>query len=295
MYEYDPQNWTEIETPKRKKDYQGKYIKLLVESPNVRRGIVKNEPSLLKAGSIVWIACRMSQGQAAISSHLSNSSLYKDSKDRVLLVQWHCPTCNTPHRECLPEAWLSEGKLVFVIKKSQEVPCELTYDNPTTNKIKIRNKRHTTLFVVSDGGSIIINGNVRRVEYLDETHFNVVSPSGCKNCCHIDEFGDRVVGKGNRVQPIQEDGNQEENFNYYISENSGFVEVPKALLREIHLFDRLSWRNYQKGDMAYLEDMRDTSLFRSAMESCGRRVRLMVCEENPPISTYQPLDASELA
>lgn len=116
---FDPENWKVTDIPKRKMDYEGKYLKLLVDSPNVRGGI-KPRPSLLKAGSILWITARVNQGQAAMSSYPSNPSLYKDSKDRVLKVQWHCPICDTPHYEGLPEAWIAEGKLVFVEKKTPE-------------------------------------------------------------------------------------------------------------------------------------------------------------------------------
>lgn len=119
MYEYDPKFWTETETPKRKKDYEGRYIKLLVDSPNVRGGW-QSKPSLLKAGSILYIVSRVNQGQAAMSSFPCNSSVYSDSKDRVLKVQWHCPHCDTSHYEGLPEAWLNEDKLVFVEKKTPE-------------------------------------------------------------------------------------------------------------------------------------------------------------------------------
>ncbi len=119
MYEYDPQNWKNADTPKRKADYEGRHIKLLADSPNVRYGI-KSSPSLLKAGSIVRITARVNQGQAAMSSYPSNSSLYADSKDRVLKVQWHCPTCGISHFEGLPEAWIAEGKLVFVEEKTPE-------------------------------------------------------------------------------------------------------------------------------------------------------------------------------
>lgn len=121
MYEYDSQNWQDAETPKRKADYEGRHIRLLVDSPNVRYGI-KSRPSLLKAGSIVTIVARVNQGQAATSSYPSNSSLYSDSKDRVLKVQWHCPTCDISHFEGLPEAWIAEGKLVFVEEKTAEEP-----------------------------------------------------------------------------------------------------------------------------------------------------------------------------
>lgn len=55
-YEYDPENWKETETPKRKMDYEGQYIKLLVDSPNVRG--LDSSRSLLTAGSILRITFR---------------------------------------------------------------------------------------------------------------------------------------------------------------------------------------------------------------------------------------------
>ena len=122
-YEYNPENWKEVETPKRKKDYEGRYIKLLVDSPNVRSGI-KTKPSLMKAGSILRIACRANYSVAAMSSYPCKSSLFKDGKDRVLKVQWYCPMCDTSHFEGLPEAWIAEGKIVFVEGKTAEDLCE---------------------------------------------------------------------------------------------------------------------------------------------------------------------------
>lgn len=159
---------------------------------------------------------------------------------------------------------------------------------------RIRNERHVTLFTVPDGGSITINGKSCRVEFLDETHFNLVSPDGWKECYHIDQFGDKVVGNGNTVDYSPEEGVQEEIFQYFIQDNFGFVVVPKALLREIHLFSDLSWRSHQKDGMAYLEDRRDTSLFRSTMEHRGKRVKfVMVREGVPPIKTYDCFDRNE--
>lgn len=117
-YEYDPENWKETETPKRKMDYEGQYIKLLVDSPNVRG--LDSSRSLLTAGSILRITFRCNYGMAAMSSFPCKHSLFQDGKDRVLKVQWHCPTCDTPHYEGLPEAWIAEGKIVFVERKAAE-------------------------------------------------------------------------------------------------------------------------------------------------------------------------------
>lgn len=117
-YKFDPALWKETEIPKHKKDYDGKYLKLLVDSPNMR-GYDKS-PSPIKAGAILWIAGRYNYGQASMSSYRVNSNLFHDNKDRVLKVTWHCPQCDASHDEGLPEAWLAEGKLVFVARKSQE-------------------------------------------------------------------------------------------------------------------------------------------------------------------------------
>ena len=85
---------------------------------------MKSRPSLLKAGSILRITSRVNHGMAAISSYPSNSSFYSDNKDRVLKVQWYCPTCDTSHFEGLPEAWIAEGKIVFVERKTPEEMLE---------------------------------------------------------------------------------------------------------------------------------------------------------------------------
>ena len=68
------------------------------------------------------------------------------------------------------------------------------------NEIEIRNERHTTLFSVPDGGTIRVDEKDYRLEYNDPTHFFTIGPSGGRDCWHIDQFGDRVVGRGAWVQ-----------------------------------------------------------------------------------------------
>lgn len=116
---YESEFWKTVETPKRKKDYEGRYIKLLVDSPNVRI-YERHQPSLLKAGSIVLLEARVNQKQAVLSSYPCNTNLLPDPKDRVLKVQWQCPYCQKYHYEGLPETWIAEGKLVFVEKQTHE-------------------------------------------------------------------------------------------------------------------------------------------------------------------------------
>ena len=157
---------------------------------------------------------------------------------------------------------------------------------------KIRNERHTTLFTVPDGGSITIDGKAARVEYLDETHFNIIGSSGWKECYHIDQFGDLTGGRN--VQPVSDDGL--ERFNYFLDEaHGGWVEVPLAVVREILACEKPSWRSRQKGDNAYLEDTRDTSLFRSAMERRGRTIIFVQVRETgkSQIRTYPSYGSTE--
>ena len=154
---------------------------------------------------------------------------------------------------------------------------------------RIRNERHTTLFCVPDGGSITIDGMKHQVFFRDETHLKLVKPSGGTSHLHIDQFGD-IYGKRN-VFPVDATGM--EYFEYFMDDNMGWVEVPKPLLRELHLmhpesYIRISHRSRQNGDTAYLEDSRDTSLFRAEMERRGRNgvFRISRVEGESPIRSY---------
>jgi len=111
---HQPRLWREIPKPQRKGDYKGKFVKFLVDSSNERGGVIR-KPSLIKAGAIAQVMDRDKYGHVAIhGSYPFNSVLFKDDADRVLIVSWQCPHCDTPHKEGLPESWIDEGKLVFV-------------------------------------------------------------------------------------------------------------------------------------------------------------------------------------
>ena len=156
-------------------------------------------------------------------------------------------------------------------------------------QIQVRNERYMTLFTVPDGDSIIINGKAYRLEYIDETHFHTIGPSGGKECWHIDQFGEKVACSGrNIIEYSPEGGPVEECFTYFIDGTKGWIEVSRDLLKELCLLWQISNSSHQKDGLVYLADRGDGSHFRSAMESRGRRVKLVEArQEIPPILTYE--------
>lgn len=64
------------------------------------------------------------------------------------------------------------------------------------NIIRIIDGRYNNLFVVEDGGFILVDGRKYQLRYLDPTHFKVIGGYDY----HICEFGERVVDKGAKVE-----------------------------------------------------------------------------------------------
>jgi hypothetical protein len=61
-----------------------------------------------------------------------------------------------------------------------------------------------------------------------------------------------------------------ENFNYYTDPGHGWVEVPRALLHELGIADKITGYSYQRGEDVFLEEDCDLSTFARAMEKAGR-------------------------
>jgi hypothetical protein len=68
-----------------------------------------------------------------------------------------------------------------------------------TRKIRIINGSYKLQFEIEDGGSIMADGSIYQLHYLDQTHFAVGSPRG--RCWHICEFGEKVIDRGVEVKP----------------------------------------------------------------------------------------------
>lgn len=117
---HQPHLWREIPKPRQKSDYEAKFVKFLVDSPNVWGGLEK-KASMIKAGAIAQVVDRDNYVHVAIhGSYPCNSALFKNDSDRVLIVSWQCPHCDAPHKEGLPESWIDDGKLVFVEMNKSE-------------------------------------------------------------------------------------------------------------------------------------------------------------------------------
>ena len=75
----------------------------------------------------------------------------------------------------------------------------------------------------------------------------------CKNCNKIFSI---TTG-----QDSMGESKASENFTFYEDASHGWLEVPKSLLKELGIADQISSYSYQSGDMAYLEEDADLSLF----------------------------------
>jgi hypothetical protein len=71
-----------------------------------------------------------------------------------------------------------------------------------------------------------------------------------------------------------------ETFTHYTDPNHGWVEVPRALLHELGIADKITSYSYQRGEDVFLEEDCDLSTFDRAMEKAGRPFEL--------IEVYEP-------
>ena len=61
-----------------------------------------------------------------------------------------------------------------------------------------------------------------------------------------------------------------ETFTHYTDPSHGWVEVPRALLHELGIADKITEYSYQRGEDVFLEEDCDLSTFARAMEKAGR-------------------------
>ncbi len=58
-------------------------------------------------------------------------------------------------------------------------------------------------------------------------------------------------------------------FDFYEDPGHGWLKVPRKLLRELRIEDKVSSYSFQYGDFAYLEEDCDMTLFEQAMAAAG--------------------------
>lgn len=118
----------EIPAPAKKADYVGQYLFLREDSPGERKGYNKHFPDrpyrkdYAAKGDIVQIVRRLNAQETCNNSR----DVFHWGAVRVLDVSWDCTTCGTTHRDFIPEAWIEEGKAVFVEKftTGEEKSCQ---------------------------------------------------------------------------------------------------------------------------------------------------------------------------
>lgn len=59
-------------------------------------------------------------------------------------------------------------------------------------------------------------------------------------------------------------------FYFYTDPGHGWLDVPRSLLHELGIAERVSNYSYQRGKSVFLEEDCDYSLFRKAMMDAGR-------------------------
>jgi hypothetical protein len=66
-----------------------------------------------------------------------------------------------------------------------------------------------------------------------------------------------------------------ETFTHYTDPSHGWVEVPRSLLHELGIADKITSYSYQRGEDVFLEEDCDLSTFDRAMEKAGRPFELV--------------------
>jgi hypothetical protein len=59
-------------------------------------------------------------------------------------------------------------------------------------------------------------------------------------------------------------------LNVYTDPGHGWVKVPKSLLKELGIANKITLYSYMRGDYAYLEEDCDASIFVEAMKKAGK-------------------------
>ena len=69
-------------------------------------------------------------------------------------------------------------------------------------------------------------------------------------------------------------------LNYYSDPGHGWVKVPKKIIKELGIEDKISSYSYMKDDFVYLEEDGDLTLFCKTMEKMGKTVEFKESTSN---------------
>lgn len=71
-------------------------------------------------------------------------------------------------------------------------------------------------------------------------------------------------------------------FDVLTDPGHGWIKVPKKLLVELGIADKITPYNYMRGDFAYLEEDADAATFFEAMKAAGKSIEQRVRSADKP-------------
>jgi len=84
-----------------------------------------------------------------------------------------------------------------------------------------------------------------------------------------------------QLQELQSNKESKEyKFTFFSDAGHGWLKVPKKLLAELNIADKISRYSYQRGDNAYLEEDCDAGRLISALKVLGHTVSYKECYSN---------------
>lgn len=85
-------------------------------------------------------------------------------------------------------------------------------------------------------------------------------------------------------------------FDFYADPGHGWLKVPRKLLCDLGIEDKITSYSYQRGEWAYLEEDQDASTFIHAMKGAGREYKFRersTWSKQSKIRGYSPYRAQE--
>lgn len=111
-------SWKDVPIPAKKADYRFKHLRLLAVPPRQQLRFSPQPELPVKAGDVAMIYARRSWAEADAHCHCLDISLWPH--ERVLELMWDCGHCHATHHILIPEAWIAEGKTVFVEQTDED-------------------------------------------------------------------------------------------------------------------------------------------------------------------------------
>lgn len=110
------ETWREIPIPARKTEYEHKHLHLRADPDRYRRPEEFGRYDVDLTDTIVLLTRRCN----AKDTMYSPIDVSHWGAIRVLRIRWYCRHCGSAHECYIPEAWLEEGKAVFVERITSE-------------------------------------------------------------------------------------------------------------------------------------------------------------------------------